>query len=296
MKSRILILAGLVCCVLAPALSQTLVKENNRWSNLVEVSTNVFTFHFQKISGDTLINGKTFKKLMGATSPDAPGWSYEAALGETVPGKVTIIKAGSKDEHLLYDFTLAVNDNFTGYYNNCQYTMKLNAIEDIWLMNGESRKQFQFSGTGASGFFTENWIAEIGSDNGLTSAGIYSCTAVTDTAPTLNCFTEDNIVKVYNNADYPCVETVGTSEKKTEAGSAFISPNPVHESARFEVNGANNRNLELLVFDTRGKEVSRIHSDTNILVFKRKELKSGLYYYSIYSETKLIASGKFIIE
>ena len=179
---------------------------------------------------------------MGATSPEAAGWSYEAALGETVLGKVTIIKAGSTDEHLLYDFTLTVNDDFTGYYNNCQYTMKLNAIEDIWLMNGEKRKQFQFSGTGASGYFTENWIAEIGSDNGLTSAGIYSCTAVTDTAPTLNCFTEDNIVKVYNNADYPCVETVGTTEKKTEVGSAIISPNPVHESARFEIEAYKNMN------------------------------------------------------
>ena len=296
MKSRILILAGLVWCVVAPALSQTLVKENNRWSNLVEVSTNTFTFHFQKISGDTIINGKTYKKLLGATSPDAPGWKYEAALSETVPGKVTIIKAGSADEHLLYDFTLAVNDNFTGYYNNCQYTMKLNAIENIWLMNGESRKQFQFSGTGASGYFTENWIAEIGSDNGLTSAGIYSCTAVGDTAPTLNCFTEDNIVKVYNNADYPCVETVGTPEKKTEPGSVSISPNPVHESARFEVKGAFNKNLDLLVFDAHGKEVSKIHSDTNILVFKREELKPGLYYYSVNSGTKLVASGKFIIE
>ena len=296
MKSRILILAGLVLCVVAPALSQTLVKENNRWSNLVEVSPNTFTFHFQKISGDTLINGKTFKKLMGATSPEAAGWSYEAALGETVTGKVTIIKAGSTDEHLLYDFTLTVNDDFTGYYNNCQYTMKLNAIEDIWMMNGEKRKQFQFSGTGASGYFTENWIAEIGSDNGLTSAGIYSCTAITDTAPTLNCFTEDNIVKVYNNADYPCVETVGTTEKKTEVGSAIISPNPVHESARFEIEGYKNKNLELSVFDARGKEVSNIHSDTNILIFNRKGLKSGLYYYSINSETKLIASGKFIID
>lgn len=296
MKSRILILAGLVLCVMAPALSQTLVKENNRWSNLVEVSPNTFTFHFQKISGDTLINGKTFKKLMGATSPEAAGWSYEAALGETVTGKVTIIKAGSTDEHLLYDFTLTVNDDFTGYYNNCQYTMKLNAIEDIWMMNGEKRKQFQFSGTGASGYFTENWIAEIGSDNGLTSAGIYSCTAITDTAPTLNCFTEDNIVKVYNNADYPCVETVGTTEKKTEVGSAIISPNPVHESARFEIEGYKNKNLELSVFDARGKEVSNIHSDTNILIFNRKGLKSGLYYYSINSETKLIASGKFIID
>jgi hypothetical protein len=281
---------------MAPALSQTLVKENNRWSNLVEVSTNTFTFHFQKISGDTLINGKIFKKLLGASSPEAAGWKYEAALSETVPGKVTIIHAGSADERLLYDFTLTVNDNFTGYYKNCEYTMKLNAVEDIWLMNGEKRKQFQFSGNGASGFFTENWIAEIGSDNGLTSAGIYSCTAVTDTAPTLNCFTEDNIVKVYNNADYPCVETVGISEKKTKNGSALISPNPVHESACFEVNGTYNKDLELLVFDTRGKKVSRIHSDTNILVFNRKELKPGLYYYAINSETKLVASGKFIIE
>ena len=110
MKSRILILAGLVLCVVAPALSQTLVKEHNRWSNLVEVSTNTFTFHFQKISGDTIIKGKTYKKLLGATSPDAPGWKYEAALSETLPGKVTIIKAGSADEDLLYDFTLSVND------------------------------------------------------------------------------------------------------------------------------------------------------------------------------------------
>jgi len=282
---------------LSPTLqSQTLVKENNLWSNLVEVSPNTFTFHYQKIHGDTTIDAKSYKKLLGTTSNQLNSWSYEAALREPQPGKIYSRKKGSTNEHLLYDFNIAVNDTFTGYYNNCEYKMKLNSVENIYLMNGEVQKQYHFSGTGLSGFFTENWINGIGSDNGLTSAGIYSCTVVSDTAPTLNCFTEDAIVKVYNNADYPCYSLVGITENP-ESVSPQVIPNPVIDVATIHLQEAKSKDLNLSVSNSHGQEVAQFFSKKgNQLVFNRKGLTAGIYFYKVYSGADQIANGKFVVQ
>ncbi len=295
MKIKFVLLAVLALCLSATLQAQTLVNENNLWSNLIEVSHNNYTLHFQQVKGDTIINSKACKKLMGSTSALLTNWKYEAALREPVPGKVYIINAGSTSEHLLYDFTLTVNSTFTGYYKECMYQMNLDAIENIYLLNGETRKQFQFSGTGASGFFTENWINEIGSDNGLTSAGIYSCTYVSDTAPTLNCFTENSIVKVYNNADFPCFSFVGIADDPASLTSQ-VNPNPVVDIAVIQLQDSNASNLRLVLFNSHGQKAAEFqYKKGNQLMFKRDGLPGGVYFYEVKSGTTQISKGKFII-
>lgn len=295
MKLRLILLTSLIICLLYTSQSQTLVKENNSWSNLIEVSPNSFTNHYQKIQGDTTIDNKVYKKLLGTTYSQLINWKYEGALRETEPGKVYFKKAGVTAEHLLYDFTLNVNDIFTGYYNECEFMLKLNSIEEIMLMNGENRKQFHFTGI-AGYFYSENWIAEIGSDNGLTYAGVFGCTPVTsDTTPTLNCFTENGTVKVYNNADFPCYSLVGLTENPHQVASQII-PNPVTDVATLDMPGVNIKDLSLAILDSLGKEVLRINSvKGNKIIFNREGLPGGIYLYSVYSGSTQIAKGKFII-
>src|SRR5665648_1142091 len=117
-------------------------------------------------------------------------------------------------------------------------------------MNGEIRKEFNLKVVTA-GFAQENWIQEIGSDNGLTSAGVYAC--ITDTYPTLNCFTEDGIVKVYNNADFPCYSLVELPEIPATYKSQII-PNPVTDVATIQLQKSNLKDLTLLILNSHGQE------------------------------------------
>jgi hypothetical protein len=292
MKVRLLLLVCLAISISLTLQSQTLVKENNLWSNLMEVTPGNFTFHYQKIQGDTTFDTKSYKKLLGTSNTQLTNWTYEAALRETEPGKVYIKKAGPGIEHLLYDFNITVNDTFTGFYNECEYKMKLTSTEDKMLMNGEIRKIFNFTGI-ASFFYSESWLKEIGSDNGLTSAGVYSCT--TDIYPTLNCFTENSIVKVYNNADFPCYSLVGLIDNPPAYKSGII-PNPVIDVATLQLQETNFNDLTMLIIDSHGKEVARYYSNKGKqIIFNREALPGGFYYYVVYSGSEQISNGKFIV-
>jgi len=293
MKLRYLLLVSLLIIFSISLQSQTLVKENNLWSNLLEVTPGNFTFHYQVIKGDTTIDSKSYKKLMGTSSSSLTNWNYEAALREPEPGKIYSKKVGATTEHLLYDFTIAVNDTFTGFYNECQYKLIVNSIENKILMNGETRKEYNLRVV-TTGFAQENWIQEIGSDNGLTSAGVYACTA--DIYPTLNCFTEDGIVKVYNNADFPCYSLVELPAFPA-AYASHIVPNPVNDIATIQLQESNLKDLTLLILNSHGRESARYQSDSsNRFIINRKGLPGGIYFYEIYSGPEKISNGKFVIK
>lgn len=275
--------------------SQKLVTENNHWSGLVESGWlgGEFDFHFQKLKGDTLFQNVSYKKLMGCTDTLQTSWQYEGAIRENEPGRVYFRNAGSYSDHLIYDFTISVNDTFTGYYYENQYKMIVDSIANIQLMNGEIRKQFYF--TGISGFYGyENWIEEIGSDNGLTNSGVYF--SMTDYFPSLNCFTENGIVKVYNNSYFPCYSILGLGEEPNRQSST-IFPNPVIEYATIGVSGNIIPGLNAKIYTSSGYELQTINaSSDNTFLFTRDNIKSGLYFYIIFDGKKQVSSGKFIIQ
>ncbi len=275
--------------------SQTLVRENNHWSGLIEAAWPIgeYSFHFQKLQGDTVFQNKTYKKLLGTSDTLQVKWDYEGAMREDTPGKVYFRAAGSFSDHLIYDFNIVVNDTFTGFYYENEYKMIVDSIVQIQLLNGEWRKQYYF--TGISGFYGyENWIEEIGSDNGLTNSGVFF--SITDYYPSLNCFTENGVVKVYNNSFFSCYSIVGISEAPNQQSSTII-PNPVQEYATIELLGNKVPGLKAKIYSSTGLELQNINASFgNTFLFTRGSFNSGLYFYIIYDGEKQVSLGKFIIQ
>lgn len=291
-----LVTSLLLLLFLSPLLAQTLVRENNQWSGLVEAAWPIgeYSFHFQKLQGDTTIGNKTYKKLLGKTDTLQTTWDYEGALREEAPGKVYHIKAGSYSEHLIYDFDIKANDIFTGYYDETEYKMIVDSIKPVQLLNGEWRKQYYF--TGLSGWYGyENWIEEIGSDNGLTNSGVFF--VMTDYFPSLNCFTENGIVKVYNNNNFPCYSFVSSPDLISSRSQSEIIPNPVvaYATVRHEI--SNCANLVFSIYSLSGVLVKQIAAtNTNPIYFSREGMDSGMYMYTLRTEQSIISSGKFLIK
>lgn len=275
--------------------SQTLVLENNHWSGFIEEAWPIgeYSFHFQKLKGDTLIQNIPYKKLLGTSETAQTHWDYEGAMRENEPGKVYFRPIGSYSEHLIYDFNLQVNDTFTGYYFENEYKMIVDSIAQVTLLNGEHRKQFYFSGiTGFYGY--ENWIEEIGSDNGLTNSGVYF--SITDYYPSLNCFTEDGIIKVYTNNFYPCYSIVSSDEGITSQRKSEVFPNPVRSVANVIFLSANSGELTCKIFNVHGSLRKNLHFESNSpITFDRNGLKSGIYFYILSENGVAVTNGKFVV-
>ncbi|MCP4441434.1 MAG: T9SS type A sorting domain-containing protein [Aureispira sp.] len=74
-------------------------------------------------------------------------------------------------------------------------------------------------------------------------------------------------------------------------------PNPFEEEAILEVVGGNYQDLELVVYDITGREVSQYISTGNQKIqIQRKDLPSGIYIYQLKGDRELISTGKVIIK
>ena len=101
-----------------------LVEEGKRWEIYNFTITKRYTseehvpYRTYMIKGDTLVNGVSYKKLYATCfyfygDDDV---HYYAALSER-DRKVYIIMGGTRDEKLLYDFTLRIGDNYDYVYD-----------------------------------------------------------------------------------------------------------------------------------------------------------------------------------
>jgi len=93
-----------------------------------------------------------------------------------------------------------------------------------------------------------------------------------------------------------CPSTNGVNEL-SEQLSVSVFPNPFSFQTTF-TSDVELGNTSLKIYDVSGKEVMRsaIPSGTKNFIIHRGNLLSGLYFYQIISETKIIASGKLIVE
>ncbi|MBL7825940.1 MAG: SprB repeat-containing protein, partial [Saprospiraceae bacterium] len=76
-----------------------------------------------------------------------------------------------------------------------------------------------------------------------------------------------------------------------------VAPNPFNSNAVFTVSGLTNTDpLQLEVFDSFGKAVAFLASETHQFTFSRTTLGAGIYAFSVRQNGRLVGSGKFMVE
>ena len=77
-----------------------------------------------------------------------------------------------------------------------------------------------------------------------------------------------------------------------------LSPNPMGDEARLEVLGLPDGfgDFRLQVFDLQGNAVRDLASATPVFVLKKERLPSGMYFFRVLAEGKLVGSGKVVVE
>lgn len=251
---------------------------------------------FYHMSGDTLINNKTYKKIIHKGYSGSPNYQtrqcdnwvyydnsiYHGALrDDTIARKVYFIEAGHTYESLLYDFNLEVGDALPYTINNT-FLGDAAIIESIYMRNigGIPRRTYVIAET----YYTEI-IEGIGSTTGLTEDVFnFEC------GGWLMCHSVDN-QKIYPNSDGVCQLLVAFEQYPSPKPNQF-SPNP---SDGIFVLSTEIKPKEIKIYNTFGQLIYANGSLDFETIINLSNFPSGIYLCRLMSGTGAVIVEKLIL-
>jgi len=246
------------------------------------------------ISGDTLINSLTYKKILkkGITfliGISCMEYNHTPYINSTPSfflrsfgKKMYLIEPGDTIQHLLYDFNLLVGNTIPVTYGIMgSPTITVTGIDSLYTPYAY-RKDFTLStgdhlyeGIGGSG----------GLDNTLSVLGISQFSF-------LECYSL-NDTSYYPSTGSSCDMNVGISDLTIKNMSSSF-PNPFSDKTTIELN-KEVKNASISIFNVTGAMVRNIIFSGKEISIERKELNAGVYYYQLENNKDKPFTGKLII-
>ena len=279
----------------------SLLKDNSEW-NILWQSTGVPTPELITeslvISGDTLIDGELYKKVLRKLSSETQYWhgSLECDLygiiKEEESGKVFYKPKEQEIEYLLYDFGMNVNDTAVMYWcqnPNCEVHVRIDSIATQHIAGAE-RRVFYVSSKDMFGdewHWLNTWVEGIGAMEGL----LYSCHIVNAGGITLHellCYHEDGEL-VWQNPTYnTCIIDPEGVQDNTEASGLQVYPNPARDRVVIEGIEA----PEVQFYNALGQLVKTVRDANEISV---ADLAEGVYLLRILDADGKVYTNKITI-
>ena len=127
-----------------------LIEENKTW-NVLNVIVDYSSPYFvpdtsfstttYKISGDSVLNSNTYKKVYSSDEKFPVNWNYNCLIREDINNKKAWIKDSSENERLLYNFSVNVSDSVLLGYPGEKFYLYVDSITNINI-NQTLRKKF----------------------------------------------------------------------------------------------------------------------------------------------------------
>lgn len=297
----------LFIAILAFTMSQA---QNNNYHPLPD-SNAVWNFQFQILaipgvvngdysitfSGDTMINGKSYRKLktpyVQCNAP--PSFSTDYWLGyrgairqDSAKRKVYFVPPSSVSEQLLYDFNMQVGDTIRGYLEpttSGSYTVQ--AIDSV-MVDNSYRKRWQIK----SDYYSVYLMEGIGSTHGL----VEQLPPDVSDYPTyiLNCF-HDNSEVLYPDtiSDCPLITSLKPGVKREN--KLVVFPNPFSERTTVKLK-THLKNATLILSDSQNQVVRKINNiNGKSITLNRNELPEGLYFIHLLQDKRILSTEKILI-
>ncbi len=265
-------------------IAQGLVTTDNQWNIAVypTFSPNTSTYSL-RIGEDTTVNNIVYQKVYHSNDDQLADWTFNnSLLREDAAEKKVYVKDGNGSEHLLYDFSLEVNDTFH-IEGSC--TLIVNEIDSVSLNNSVVRKRMKLEIKDSPINEEQYWIEGIGSEFGLLSHFLF---CGTDYADGLLCF-YSNSELLYPSAPSSCFIT---PTKNLIRSNVKISPNPVLSS--LSIDDPESILEQYSIYNTTGQLMKRgnlIRSKNNIDL---SSLLPGFYIITFEDDTGNYYSQKII--
>ena len=217
----------LMACGMKAQETTSILKDNSEW-NILWQSTGVpipeLVTESLMVSGDTLVDGVFYKKVLRKLSSETQHWhgslEYDlyGIIKEEESGKVFYKPIEQEIEYLLYDFGMNVNDTAVMYWcqnPNWEVHVRIDSIATQHIAGAE-RRVFYVSSKDMFGdewHWLNTWVEGIGAMEGL----LYSCHIVNAGGITLHellCYHEDGELVWQNARDRVVVEGLEAVEVK----------------------------------------------------------------------------------
>ena len=283
----------------------SLLKDNSEW-NILWQSTGVPTPELVTeslmISGDTLVDGELYKKVLRKLSSETQYWhgslEYDlyGIIKEEESGKVLYKPKEQEIEYLLYDFGMNVNDTAVMYWcqlpnPNCEIHVRIDSIATQHIA-GTERKVFYVSSKDMFGdewHWLNTWVEGIGAMEGL----LYSCHVVNAGGITLHellCYHKDGELVWQNPIYNTClIDNNDGIQDNTVGFSVQVYPNPARD--RVVIEGVEPAGVQ--VYNALGQLVKTVRGTNEIDL---SGLVEGVYLLRITDAEGKVYTNKITIQ
>ncbi len=283
---------------------QDIVDTTKLWSNVInKLPSWIVMTEYIKFDNDTMIDLKTYKKVLRSTDEFHNNWSIHGFIRETVDKRVYFRADTSHQEYLLYDFDVFQNDTinifFLNSYANDLYLSpvkyKISLIDSIYISN-EYRKQIHLNiifDLDPIGYECDHWIEGIGSIKGILHG--YDEITPSDSYRLL-CYSENNILKYQNPNFISCYYIWTGIDIIDNTSDILIYPNPIINISQLSIPSiGENHKLTIKIFNSIGQRI-KINEFNGIIDIHKNNFKTGIYYFMIANDTSIIKTGNFMIK
>lgn len=287
MKRIIYISIILFFCYTLTAQEAQIVVENKIWSNVLEnclPEGNVYTTFYHRFEGDTVLDGKTYKKVLIAEDEYYLDWFFYGSYVREENGMV-YLREYLGEEGLIYNFNLQLGDTVTIQNPLAPdgLLLTLTEIDSVETIDGY-RKRWKLEKDAFS--IPEYWIEGIGSQSGVLNSGTIVFGALCG-AYTLLC-EKENDVTIYQNPDYgTCffvlLDVGSNNEKREKTFELRNSPN----SDRILILFNGNEEKMLRITSLTGNEVLKVKTNDRQLQLSTSDFVSGLYVITLIQNGEL---------
>ncbi|PKP03978.1 MAG: hypothetical protein CVU11_06355 [Bacteroidetes bacterium HGW-Bacteroidetes-6] len=267
-------------------------------------------FHYY-VSGDTIINAKTYKKIYRSylftthinvhplwPVPQSKPPCYLGALrDDPVADKTFFVYEGTNTDSLLFDYNLLPGDTVKGipgqFYS---FPKTVNSVDSV-MVDGSYRRRWNLDSCYTIGnyYFLPYIIEGIGSSSGLID-GI--CDYAMD-------FTDRYLVCVKNgsttlfesgyNSEMGCQPIIESLPEPDNELELLAFPNPFSQTTTIQSDVVL-KDAVLTIFDAAGNRVRIIESISGqTILIERNNLPCGIYFCQLIQDNCVIAYKKIVV-
>lgn len=243
------------------------------------------------VDGDSAVNAKEYKKYYFSNDSILTTGSFYAFLREdTLTGKVFVISSGNTIEHLLYDFSLAINDTATVFPLSFPpwsgpVLIKVEKIDSIQV-SGKYCKRLKIKGVNQNTGMDEYWIEGIGSTFGIFNSGITGIIVPDIYYPTLLCFEKDGVTLYHNPYFTDCYEKSPVGIEEADFASHIaVYPNPATSFIEIK---SDQEVLFYQLFSANGKMLMDGNTGKKLFTIDLTGLQKGIYILNVRTDKRIV--------
>jgi len=242
---------------------------------------------------DTMINGKTYKKV-GTIGSNSIDYSMNGNITNTngfvredsINGKAWFMGAIETTNGLdtlefpIMDLSLNVNDTFIVYGSYGDST--ITAVDSVYALSGNKYVRTNYVLQGGNQKLT--FIEGVGTNYGLNYMhDNYNL------CPCLISYDKDNS-QLY--LDSQCIPISDTDEEIGKKDNVLIYPHPISESGRLKFKNLSNDESKLIIFSSLGQTIYTLQTNNDQFEIANKLKLNGIYFYVLMTGNQFVAGGR----